>query len=196
MKVIGITGSSGAGKSTVSGIIELYYHVKIINADKIAKQLSSKGTEYYNAIVSYFGNEVLLEDGEINRRKLAKIIYTQEEKRKKLNEYTFFYISKEIKQEIIENEKYDFIIIDAPLLFESKLNELCEYIITVISNKTKQIERICQRDFITEEQAKLRLGAQEENDFYIKQSNYVIVNEGEIEKIEKGCQIKQYPQID
>ena len=78
MKVIGITGSSGAGKSTVCEIIEELYDVCIINADKIAKELSKKGSSYVEGIANIFGKTILTEDGELNRKKLADLIYTDD----------------------------------------------------------------------------------------------------------------------
>ena len=79
--VIGITGSSGAGKSTICEVLEIRYNVKVINADKIAKKLSKKGTNYINDIVAKFGTDILDEEGELKRRKLAEIIYNDEAKR-------------------------------------------------------------------------------------------------------------------
>ena len=75
--ILGITGSSGAGKSTVCEILEKDYHAKVINADKIAKKLSKKGTEYLSKIAQNFGTDILLENGELNRKKLADIIYQE-----------------------------------------------------------------------------------------------------------------------
>lgn len=198
--IIGITGSSGAGKSTVCEILERKYGIQIINADKIAKQLSKKGTKYLTDIVKQFGEQILLENGELNRKKLAEIIYSNHEKREQLNSCTLKHIKKEIQKEIeelnnsIENsEKNDLdcannhiIVIDAPLLFEAKLEELCKFVVAVISdNKELQIQRIVKRDSITKEQAKARLNAQKPNEFYTSRSKYIIVNNGELEEVEK-----------
>lgn len=203
--IIGITGSSGAGKSTVCEILERDYKAIILNADKIAKRLSKKGTEYYKDIVEEFGDAILREDGEINRRKLAKIIYKDKEARETLNKCTFKYINKEIELERIKIEnayvnlhkmkledvkKKVIIAIDAPLLFEAKLDQMCEYVIAVISkNNELQIQRIMERDCITKEDAISRLEAQQADNYYIQKSDYVIVNDGEISKVEE--QIKQ-----
>ena len=81
MKIIGITGSSGSGKSTVCEILNEKYNVKIIDADKIAKELLTSGTEYYNDVISKFGREITDDVGEIDRKKLADLIYNDDKKR-------------------------------------------------------------------------------------------------------------------
>ena len=185
--IIGITGSSGAGKSTVCEILKKEYNAQIIDADKISKQLSKKGTIYLEEIVEKFGKEILLENGELDRKKLAEIIYSSDEKREILNNCTLKYIKEKIKQEVkkLKNNK-KIIAIDAPLLFEAKLDEICEFVIAVISDNLEvQIERITKRDGITEEQAMARLKAQKPNDFYTQKSSYAIVNNGKIEELEK-----------
>lgn len=192
--VIGITGSSGAGKSTVCEILESKYGFKIINADKIAKRLSQKGTEYLADIVKQFGTEILLEDGELDRSKLAEIIYNNQEKREKLNEITFKYIREEIQKEIKSVKEVNDsmqIAIDAPLLFEAKLEEFCNFVIAIISeNRELQIKRIIQRDLVKREQAVARLNAQKPNEYYISKSKYVIINNGLLEEIEKQVEEK------
>ena len=168
MNIIGITGSSGAGKSTICDILEKEYDVKIINADKIAKRLSKRGTSYIDEIVKKFGGDILDEEGELKRKKLAEIIYTNPQKRRELNSCTFKYIRKEIQREIAEEKEVSAIIIDAPLLFECELDRLCNYVIGVISKRELQIERIVARDNIDYEHAEKRLSAQEDNYFYIQ----------------------------
>lgn len=190
--IIGITGSSGAGKSTVCEILE-EYQIKVLNADKMTKQLSKKGYEYLTDITILFGKEILQENGELDRPKLANIIYNNEEKRRKLNECTFRHIhvalQEEIKKIYINNPKA-IIAIDAPLLFEAKLEDICNLVIAVIAKDEElQIERIIQRDHITREQATKRLQAQMPDEFYTSKSQYVIVNDGKIEDIEE--QIKE-----
>lgn len=183
--IIGITGSSGAGKSTICEILQKEYNVKIINADKIAKRLSCKGTSYINEIIEKFGKDIVDEKGELKRKKLAQIIYNNSDKRKELNNCTFKYIKKEIEEEIKEIEKNEIIIIDAPLLFECGLDKLCDKVIGVISKRDLQIERIIARDNIDYNQAESRLNAQEDNEFYIKKCDAIIENNNDIEDIEK-----------
>lgn len=185
MNIIGITGSSGAGKSTICDILEKEYEVKIINADKVAKRLSKRGTKYINEITAKFGSDILDDNGELQRRKLAEIIYTNPQKRKELNTCTFKYIRKEIQKEISEERKMSTIIIDAPLLFECELDKLCDYVVGIISKKELQIERIMARDNINYEHAIKRLSAQEQNSFYLRKCNEVIENNNDISYIRK-----------
>ncbi len=181
--VIGITGSSGAGKSTICEVLEIRYNVKVINADKIAKKLSKKGTNYINDIVAKFGTDILDEEGELKRRKLAEIIYNDEAKRQELNDCTFKYIKEEIKKEIKNDKKV--YVIDAPLLFECELNEICDKIIGVISRKELQLDRIVARDNIDYESAEKRLRAQEDNEFYIRNCDRIIENNNDLAYIEQ-----------
>ncbi len=174
--ILGITGSSGAGKSTVCEILEKTYNVQIINTDKIARELSKPKTKYLQEIVKEFGDQILFEDGELNRRKLADIIYSSQDKRNKLNAITFKYIRKETEK-CIENSNKKNIAIDAPLLLEANMQELCNATIAVISeNRKLQIQRIIKRDNINKEHAIARLNAQQPNEFYIKNCNYTLKN--------------------
>ena len=184
MKIIGITGSSGSGKSTVCEILNEKYNVKIIDADKIAKELLTSGTEYYNDVISKFGREITDDVGEIDRKKLADLIYNDDKKREMLNNSTFYYVVKEIKLRAKEINNVD-IIIDAPLLFESKLNDICNLTIGVIAKESVQIERIIKRDSISKEQACKRLKAQQTNDFYISKCTEIIENNSEYIETEK-----------
>ncbi len=91
MKIIGVTGTSGAGKTTLCEILNRQYGAYIIDADRIAKRLSKKGTMYLNAIVKCFGEDILNQEGELRRKELANLIYQDEEKRSQLNR-TYFYV--------------------------------------------------------------------------------------------------------
>lgn len=183
MKIIGITGSSGAGKSTICEILKQKYKVKIIDADAIAKRLSVKGSKYLAEIVASFGNRILDGKGTLNRKKLAQIIYESSEARERLNNCTFKYIKEEIEKEI-KASKVD-VIIDAPLLFESGLNKWCDIVIGVISNKELQLERLIKRDNLEYHQALERLNAQKQNDFYERNCDMIIENNNHMSEIEE-----------
>ena len=186
--VIGITGSSGAGKSTICEILERDYNVKIINADKIARKLSRKGTNYVIDIIKIFGKDIVDEEGELKRKKLAEIIYSNDEMRKKLNNSTFKYIRKEIEKQINKLNKNLVAVIDAPLLFESELDKICDKVIGVIPNRELQLDRIVARDNIDFEDAEKRLNAQQNNEFYIKKCDDIIENNNNFLYIENSVE--------
>lgn len=175
MEIIGVTGSSGAGKDTLCKIFEEEYNAEIIDADKIAKELSKKGTMYLKSIVDNFGSKIVNQKGELDRKKLASIIYEDDKKREELNRLTFIYVVDEIKKRINQIKK-KIIVINAPLLFESNLNTICDFVISVISDRETQIERIVKRDKLTKEEAIKRLNTQNTNEFFEENSDYIINN--------------------
>ena len=175
MKVIGITGPSGAGKTTLSTILKSNYSSFIIDADEVARKLSNDSkTKYFEKMVNLFGKEI------------ARTIYKNKEKRRALNRLTFKYVVDDINEQIKEAEKqdYKYIGIDVPLLYEAKMERICDYVIAVVAEDQKKINRICQRDNITEELAKERLKIQNDNEFFVKKADFVIHNDGTLEKLE------------
>lgn len=179
MKVIGITGTSGSGKTTLSQILNKKNDVSVIDADKVAREISVPGTAYNKAIEEAFGKEVFLEDGNLNRKKLANKIYNDNEALSKLNNLTFKYVIEEILLKIDklkENKEIKYAVIDVPLLFESGLDKHCDEVISLIADKDLKIKRICKRDNIDKKTAESRLSIQHNDEFYIEKSDYVIVN--------------------
>ena len=182
MKIIGITGNSGSGKSTIAKIIKEECNGIIIDADKIAKNMTNTSTEYLKEIAKVFGMNVI-NDNQLNRQKMADIIFNDKMQKEKLDKITFKYVVDEIKMQVdLAKEKYNYIILDVPLLFESKLNELCNYTVGVISDKKDKINRICARDNISKEKAIQRIDSQPDNKFYINNCDYII-NNSRIEEI-------------
>lgn len=184
MKIIGITGNSGSGKSTISKLISKNYEAKIIDADKIAKEMAKNNGEYLQAIRQAFGNDVI-KNNELDRKKLADIVFLNRAEKEKLDGLTFEYVVEEIKKELEANQNldYQYIILDVPLLFESKLDKLCDYTIGVIAPKTEKIKRICKRDKLSKEKALQRLNSQPNDEFFTKNCNTVINNENKEETI-------------
>ena len=177
--IIGITGNSGTGKTLIAKAIKKAFKnekTEIIDADKIAKELAVPNQEYFKKIVGLFGKEILTKEGIIDRKKLASIIFENGIKREKLNKITYKYVGEETKNRIAKS-KSKTIIIDAPLLIESKLNKLCDVVISVIADQKTKLERICTRDNTDKKAALQRLNSQKHDEFYIKNSNYVVVNE-------------------
>lgn len=173
--IIGITGNSGSGKTLISKLLGKELNTDIIDADKVVYDMSIPGAIYFKEIVKEFGEDILLENREINKKKLANIIFSDAKKREILNSLTFKYVVEEITKRA-NLSKNKIVILDAPLLIESKLNKICDTVISVIANENVKIQRICKRDNIDENIAKKRIGAQPKNDFYIENSNYIVIN--------------------
>ena len=124
MRIIGITGNSGSGKSTVSKMISENYEAKIIDADKIAKEMTMNNGEYLQAIKQTFGEDVI-KDNTLDRKKLADIVFSNKTEKEKLDSLTFEYVVRRIKEEIKKAQlKSDikYIVLDVPLLFESRIS--------------------------------------------------------------------------
>ena len=185
MKIIGVTGSSGAGKTEACKIIVKNNDAEIIDADEVAKKLSKKGTMYLNSIIDSFGEDIVYKNGALNRKKLANMIYEDDKKREQLNKCTFDYIVQEIQKKINNMNHKQIILIDAPLLFESGLDSICDFVIAIISERDEQIKRICIRDGISQEDAIKRLNAQNTNEFFKENADIIINNVKTLEELEE-----------
>ena len=185
--VIGITGNSGSGKSEISKKLANILNAIIIDADKEAKLLAEPGNIYYKKIVKKFGKKIL-EGENINRVKLAEIIYNNKKNRNKLNRLTNKYVVKQIKK-IVKSKKDNNIILDVPLLFESKLDKICDVTIAILANEENKIQRIMKRDKITKIVAKQRLAIQAKEEYYKEKADYIVENNDEINEkyLEELC---------
>lgn len=165
LQIIGITGGIGCGKSTVSNSLNQDFKLTIIDCDVLARRIVEIGKPAYNKIVAEYGEAVLHPDTrELNRKAMADIVFKNESIRRKYTRMTGTYIMIEIVKEIIQaiKNKKSLVVLDAPLLFESKyLPYLCYPIITVyVTDESLQIKRIISRDNMTIEEAKRRINGQ------------------------------------
>ena len=185
MKIIGITGNSGSGKSTISKILQGKCNGIIIDADEVAKNMTCSDSKYLQEIANVFGTDVI-SNNKLDRKKMADIIFNDKTQKEKMNRITFKYVVDEIKNKIdLAKEQYDCIILDVPLLFESKLNELCDYTVGVIAKEEDKISRICKRDNSNRPNAIQRINSQPSDEFYINNCDYIIDNSNLEEIIEK-----------
>lgn len=181
--IIGLTGQTGAGKSTVSEFLNKKGFF-IIDCDEVSREVTKKGSDLVLKLADAFGNEILDDDLSLNRGKLASIAFSSREKTELLNSITHPVIFKALEEKIKQNSDKN-IVLDAPTLFESGADKLCDKIISVICSEEKRLERIIKRDNLSLDQAKKRINAQFDNDFYTEKSHAVIVNDGNVEDIEK-----------
>lgn len=186
MRIIGVTGNSGSGKSFICEfLLNKYDDVVIVDADKIAKKMSNIDTLYYKEIVNMFGKNIIKDNLEINRQMLAKIIFNDDDKRQKLNSITFKYVVDEIKNKIKLNNDKSMIVIDAPLLFESGLDKVCDITVGVVSNEDVKIDRICKRDKLSIKQARDRLKVQLSDEYLRERCDFIIENNGNTDFLNK-----------
>lgn len=179
-KIIGITGGSGCGKTTICEKAEKL-GILVIDADKVARKVLDKGTPAYKETVEYFGKDILRPSGYINRQKLAEIVFNKRPELKMLNKITHKYIWEEIEK-IIKNSDSKVVAIDAAVLIESGMDVHCDAIIAIVAPINVRIERIMKRDGLSKEQAFARINSQPLNDFYTQNADYVIKNSGDFEK--------------
>lgn len=166
-------GYSGSGKSTISAEFEKL-GAFVIDADKIGKDILKKGSEALKKVVSTFGEDILLPDKTLNRKKLGDIVFSDKEKLKLLNDITWSAINEEIIKRINEN-KDKVVIVDCPLLYKVSSYNLCDEVIFINTPEEILIERIVKRDNISYETAKNRLERQYDPEF-IKKSTIILEN--------------------
>ena len=184
--IIGLTGSIGTGKSTIAKKL-IERNIPVIDADLIAREVVEPGKEAYEKIVETFGEEILQEDQTLDRKKLGAIVFEDETKRKALNEIVHPAIRKEMlaQRDAYMKQKEPCVVLDIPLLYESKLTHFVEKVIVVYTDREVQLERILKRDHITKEEALQRINAQIDVKEKAKWADAVIDNNGTIEESER-----------
>lgn len=180
--VIGLTGSIGTGKSTIADHLRAL-SIPVVDADLIAREVVEPGKKAYLGIVEAFGSDVLQADKTLDRSALGRIVFADRVKRDRLNAI----IHPEIRQEIIRQRDElvksgaACVVLDIPLLFESKLTDFVEKIIVVSVDADVQLKRILSRDNSTEEEAIQRMDAQIPVVEKAAQADAVIDNNGTID---------------
>ncbi|MBK5100983.1 MAG: dephospho-CoA kinase [Desulfobacteraceae bacterium] len=185
--LLGVTGGIATGKTVVSKMLE-EMGAPIIDFDIIARQVVEPEKPAWQEIVAYFGEQVLQEDRNLDRKKLSDIVFQDLEKRKKLEEFTHPRISEEFVRQVneITNRNPDAIIqVVIPLLIELNLQYRFHKILVVYAPKEMQIERLMKRDGITREVAANILKAQLPIDEKIGYADFVIHNEGSLDETKK-----------
>lgn len=184
--IIGLTGQSGAGKSTVRRVFE-QRGFDVIDCDAEAKEAASKQA-FLQEVALRFGRDILNRDGSLNRAKTASMIYGDKQKYDEYCGIIFPLITYDIMRKIERSGKV--VLLDAPTLFEAGIDILCSKIISVIADISLCTERISKRDNISPETARQRLSSQHDADFFKEYSDYIIENNGsESELFEKAMTV-------
>jgi dephospho-CoA kinase len=184
--IIGLTGGIATGKSTASLILS-EQGIPVIDADIIAREVVMPGKEAYEKIVAFFGDDVILSDKTLNRAKLGEIIFNNSEKRLKLNEIVHPAVRSEMKKqaELHLSDGNPLVIMDIPLLFESKLTHMVDETWLIYIHPDLQLRRLMERDGYSEEQALSRIKSQMPIDKKKELADVVIENNGTKEDLKQ-----------
>jgi dephospho-CoA kinase len=184
--ILGLTGGIATGKSTVTGMLR-ERGIPVIDADQIAREVVELGKPAYEAILDHFGHDILLADGQLDRKKLGEIVFSDESERQKLNAIVHPEVRRVMREEARAAEKNDasIVFMDIPLLYESKLQYMVEKTVVVYAPASMQLARMLERDELEEEQALKRLRAQFPIDQKREGADYLIDNSGSREETER-----------
>lgn len=187
MVTFALTGGSGAGKSTAAEIFR-ELGVYVIDADKIARQVVEKGEPCLEELCAEFGNGIITPDGELDRKKLGSIVFTDKEKLKSLNTITHKYI-KEVILSTLSGVDCEISAIDGAVIIGSEIEKLCAFTVSVLAGRETRLGRIAERDSLSVQEAQNRLNSQPNDNFYRENSRYVIYNDGS--RAELAAKIKE-----
>lgn len=179
--LVGLTGQTGAGKTTVSDVFAAHGFV-VINADAIAREVVQPGSACLAEIADAFGSSLLRADGSLDRAQTAKLIFSDGDAKKRYESIIFPHITRAVFQVmdayVAEGRRH--ILLDAPTLFESGLHTACDYVVSVVADEKVRLQRIMQRDGITAEAAAARMASQYTEDFFRSHADAVLQNHGTV----------------
>ncbi len=172
--MIGLTGPTGAGKSSVAQAVKKL-GIKVIDCDIVAREAVEKGSDGLAAVVSAFGDDLVLADGTLNRRMLARRAFSTPENTKLLNDTLLPHIVRLVKAQAGDSD----VLIDAPTLFESGMDAVCTDTVAVLADPDIRLNRIIQRDGISLKDAQIRMNAGKPDGFYIGRAGHILYNNGD-----------------
>ena len=181
MLIVGLTGPTGAGKSLVSAMLSEWYGVVIVDCDQLARRVAQKGNLCLIDLAVEFTPSIIDATGNLNRKKLADIVFQNKGKLKRLNEIIFPYILEEAKNDIKKAKKEGarLVVLDAPTLFDSKADTLCDKIVVVLAEPYTRIQRVIDRDNVPANKIVQRMANQGDDKFFIDRANHIIINDGD-----------------
>lgn len=183
--LIGLTGGIASGKTTVAEVFKSR-GIPVVYSDQVYhEEIIKPGTVVWKEIVDYFGEEILLDNKEINRKKLGNIIFHSWWKRRKLNKITHGPIIRQTMKRARELElENQIVLVEFPLLFETKSEMLFDLIVVVFTDRKKQVERLMKRDQLSEQEACYRVHTMGSIRKYIRKGDIVIYNNNDLPTLE------------
>ena len=188
MKVIGITGGVGSGKSEVLRLMEEEYGCTVIKTDDVAKQLCEPGEESYQNVIEAFGEGVLDEDGQIDRARLSEIVFKDESKREILNHCIHPAVYRYVRRRIAElrmNREFRLVAVEAALVKELKEVGVCDDIWYISSRPEIRRERLKQSRGYDDEKIESLFASQLPEEAFLKECDAVIDNNGALEEVRR-----------
>lgn len=187
--VIGLTGQTGAGKSTVSKVF-VQNGFRLIDADAISRHVVARGSHCLADLQECFTDAILTPDGELDRKVMASIAFSDHRKLEMLNTIMYPYIVGEILRMIhrFSQQNHKLILLDAPTLFESRADDFCDLIISVVAKPELRMQRIMERDHISEKAAQQRMEMQLTEEFFQLHSDTVLENNSSFSELWDAAQ--------
>lgn len=179
-KVIGLTGPTGSGKSTLSAVAEAC-GFRVLNCDLIARRAVEPGMPGLAAVTAAFGQDILEKDGRLNRKALAAKAFSSPEQTERLNRTLLPHIVRMVKAEAVGQDT----LLDAPTLFESGIDRMCQTTIALLAKEEIRLHRIMLRDGLSEEEALLRVRAGKPDAYYIERADHILFNNGDLAVLQK-----------
>ena len=183
---VGLTGGIGAGKSTVADLFARRGAV-VIRADELARQVIEKSTPGFDKVVSRFGNNILDEDGNIDRAKLATIVFSEQKSLEDLENIIHPLVREETNRIMGRQTPETIIINEIPLLLEKQMQSLFDCLIIVISSEKNRLARLVNNGF-TQDQVKARMAKQVDDETRKASADYLIVNDGDKDQLDKDVE--------
>ena len=179
MKVYGITGGAGTGKSEVIKMLQQNFGGCVIMSDEVARELMQKGNISYQQIVEYFGRDILMDDGEIDRKKLADHVFNNKEALEKLNSMTHPYVKEEIRKLIAEAEasgECRFVALESAILLECGYEDICDEFWYVYTKPEIRRQRMKETRNYSDEKVDSVMRNQQPDEVFFEQCSFVIKN--------------------
>ena len=179
MKVYGITGGAGTGKSEVIKMLQQNFGGCVIMSDEVARELMQKGNISYQLIVEYFGRDILMDDGEIDRKKLADHVFNNKEALEKLNSMTHPYVKEKIRKLIAEAEasgECRFVALESAILLECGYEDICDEFWYVYTKPEIRRQRMKETRNYSDEKVDSVMRNQQPDEVFFEQCSFVIKN--------------------
>ena len=179
---VGLTGGIGAGKSTVADMFSKLGAV-VIRSDELARQVIEPNTPGFQKVLSRFGNQILQENGSIDRKKLAQIVFNDQNSLKDLEEIIHPLVRNKTNELISSQTQETIVVNEVPLLLEKKMEKMFDFLVVVISSEKNRINRLQKRG-ISEPEAKKRMSLQVSDEVRKSSADFLITNDGNIDQLE------------